>query len=299
MKSSAKPITLAYSPDTDDAFMVHALREGLVDTLGYQFECTSADIQVLNEAAQRGVYDVSAISIASYPAIAGNYLLMPIGASIGDEFGPALVVRPDSQVKAPAELAGKRVAIPGRQTSAYFAARSLIGPFIEVPLGFLEIGPAVLAGEVDAGILIHELQLAPEDAGLRKIGDLGKLWWERHQLPLPLGANAIRRSLGATAVREVTGILRASIEYGLKHRHETLTKALASSMAFNGDPTARSAVGKGFLDHAGGDRYISMYVNHRSLAMAADVRQAISQLFAGGAAAGLCPPVDLAGALYD
>lgn len=285
MNHMKKSISIAYSPDTDDAFMVHALRSGMLPAPGYDFSFVSADIQELNEAATRGVHDVTAISIAAYPSIADAYYMMPIGASIGDEFGPALIVREDSPIRRAEDLAGKRVAVPGRQTSAFFAARGLIGAFDAVPLHFLKIGPAVEAGEVDAGILIHELQLDCEQRGFRKVGDLGKLWHAAHRLPLPLGANAIRRSLGPDVIREVTALLRQSIVVGLEHRDETLKAALSQS--------------KAELDHAGGDRYIAMYVNDRSLGLGPDVREGIGRLFQLGEASGLCPKVRLADAFYE
>lgn len=278
-------ISVAYSPDTDDAFMVHAMRKGLVDTKGFEFSFVSADIQNLNEKALEQTYDVTAISIAAYPAISNNYFLMPIGASIGDAFGPAIIVREDSPFKVPSSLSGLRIAIPGRMTSAFFAARALIGPFQEVPLPFMEISEAVRSGKADAGILIHELQLDCERHGFRKIGDLGRLWQSRFTLPLPLGANAIRRSLGQDVIRDVTQVMRESIEVGLAHREETLKEALAQSGAH--------------IDFAEGDRYISMYVNHRSLSFAADVRTAVTRLLSEGVACGLCPPYNESQAYYE
>jgi 1,4-dihydroxy-6-naphthoate synthase len=278
-------ISIAFSPDTDDAFMVHAMRQGLVDTGAYEFTYTAADIQELNDAARRQTYDVTAISVAAYPSLAADYLLMPVGASVGDAFGPALIVAEGSTLLHPAELAGRRVAVPGLQTSAFFAARAVIGAFTPVPLPFREIAPAVRSGAVDGGLLIHELQLDPSREGCRKLGDLGKLWFARHQLPLPLGANAIRRDLGLPVIKDITRVMRASIVRGLERRQETLAAALAQSQAA--------------VDLDGGDRYISMYVNRRSLALQDDVRAATQALFAAGAAAGLCPEVGLEQALYE
>ena len=281
-----KTITLAYSPDTDDAFMVRAMQERRVDLRGYEFVYTSADIQELNEAASQQEYDVTAISVAAYPSLADDYLLMPVGASVGDDFGPAVIVRPDAPFQTVQELAGKRIAVPGLRTSAFFAARGLIGPFTAVPLHFMKIGPAVASGEVDAGILIHELQIDCERHGFRKLGDLGKLW-SRHQdgLPLPLGANAIRKALGAEAIRDINAIYRESIEVGLATREETLRSALRAS--------------KADLDLALGDRYISMYVNDRSLRFERDALEAAARLFRIGADAGLCPRVAATGWFVD
>ncbi len=283
--SDLQPVSLAYSPDTDDAFMVEAMRTKRVDTKGYAFTYTAADIQQLNEAARSGTYDLTAISIAAYPALARDYWLMPVGASIGDNFGPALIVRTGSPLRRPEDLTGRRIAVPGKQTSAYFAAVGLIGAFEAVPCPFDQISTMVQTGAVDAGILIHELQLDCTSAGCEKIGDLGQLWAQRFDLPLPLGANAIRRSLGLKAVQEITAVLRDSIETGLNSREDTLRAALASSNAG--------------LDLKDGDRYISMYVNQRSLGFARDVREAMGRLFAIGAEAGLCPPCDLAEAFYE
>lgn len=284
-KAFHRPISIAYSPDTDDAFMVHAMRSGLVNTMGYEFIYTSADIQELNESAKHGTFDVTAISIAAYPELQDDYFLMPIGASIGDAFGPAIIVRGDSAVQTPKDLQGMRIAVPGLRTSAYFAARGLIGAFTPVPLPFHAIAEAVNSGTVDAGILIHELQLECENQGFRKLGDLGRLWADAFNLPLPLGGNAIKRELGADAIRDVTAIMRASIEVGLATREATLKAALSQSGAD--------------LDLQGGDRYISMYVNHRSLSFAADVREAMTRLFAFGHEAGMARAFDAAAAHYE
>ncbi len=270
----SQKITIAYSPDTDDAFMVRAMQDGAVDLMGYEFEFTSADIQELNEAAMRETYDVTAISVAAYPDLSDRYLMMPVGASVGDEFGPALIVREGSPLRRPAELLGKRIAVPGLKTSAFFAARGLIGSFTAVPMHFTKIGPAVQAEEVDAGILIHELQLDCESKGFVKLGDLGKLWHAATGLPLPLGANAIRRGLGDAVIKDVNAIMRESVEYGLANREATLAKALTMSGAA--------------IDAALGDQYISMYVNERSLKFAQDARAGVQRLFAVGAEAGLC-----------
>lgn len=278
-------ITLAYSPDTDDAFMAYAMQNNLIDTSPYSFEYTSDDIQILNEAARNGVYDVTAISIAAYPSLQKDYLLMPIGASIGDRFGPALITAPHNGIYTPADLSGKRIAVPGLNTSAFFAARALIGDFEAVPVYFKNIEPMVMSGEVDAGILIHELQLDDLTTPFNRIGDLGSLWFTKFQLPLPLGANAIRRDLGTETINRVTAIMRDSIEYGLKNRAETLQAALTST----GAP----------VNTTSGDRYISMYVNDHSLAHSDEVKAAIKIMFNAGAASGMCPPCNLEQSIYS
>jgi 1,4-dihydroxy-6-naphthoate synthase len=278
--SQQMEISLAFSPDTDDAFMVHAIEKGLVDTGDYRFKLKSADIQYLNEMALKGIYDVTAISIAVYPLIQDHYHLMPVGSSIGDGFGPAVVVSSEAHAQGLSsirDLKGKRIAVPGLHTSAYIAARMLIGPFEPVPTLFSEITKRVAAGECDGGILIHELQLWDKHPHLVKIGDLGRLWFERFELPLPLGGNGIRRSLGQLHVERVTEIFKQSIIYGFQNRESTLEAALYRSGAQ--------------ISITEGERYISMYVNDNSLTFAPGVQKAIELLLTGGADLGLCPPL--------
>ncbi len=282
---SKKSVSIAYSPDTDDAFMVLALKDGRVSSPDFEFTFVSDDIQKLNEAAREGIFDVTAISIGAYPSLSEAYYLMPIGASIGDQFGPALIVTQDSPLCNPRDLVGRRVAVPGLQTSAYLAARQLIGAFTPVPMLFSDIGAAVMNGDVDAGILIHELQLNCEERGFKKLGDLGLLWDKNHHLPLPLGANAIKRSLGIDTITKITALMRESIEVGLRDREATLKAALALS--------------KADLDESKGDRYIAMYVNRRSLALDPDVQQAINVLLGSGHEAGLCPAFNSVTAYYE
>lgn len=275
-----KKITLAFSPDTDDQFMVQALRDGRIDCAPYEFEFIVGDIQELNDAARSGKYDITAISMAAYPDLIADYLLMPVGSSIGDGFGPAVVTRKDRRIPAGTKsLAGLRVAIPGLRTSAFLSARTLLGDFEPVPMYFMDIANAVEEGEVDAGILIHEMQLDCENHGLAKCFDLGALWLDRFALPLPLGGNAIRRSLGAETISDLTRIFKASIEAGLAGRQETLKGAISTAMAK--------------LDEDLGDRYISMYVNHRSLELHDDVLTSLDQLLGEGSRMGLYPAIEI------
>ena len=273
-------ISIAYSPDTDDAFMVHALRERRVDWGRFAFTFKIGDIQELNDAAKLGTYDITAISVGAYPSLREKYLMMPVGASVGDEFGPAIVTKPNSHLKS-CDLRGKRIAVPGLSTTAHIAAQSLIGPFDAVPMYFMEIRDAVLAGSVDAGILIHELQLDPESAGLIKIDDLGRLWHDRHKLPLPLGANAIKRDLPSDVISELTKIYRKSVEVGLANREDTIASAV------------RSAIARDSLDQAKGDLYISMYVNERSLEFQDDVLNSMHILYEQGARDGIFEAINL------
>jgi 1,4-dihydroxy-6-naphthoate synthase len=281
-----KKISIAYSPDTDDAFMVLALREKRVPWEDFDFTFTVGDIQELNEAARDGKYDITAISVGAYPELVEKYLMMPVGASIGDEFGPAVVTKPSSTLGID-DLRGKRVAVPGLNTSAHIAAQALFGPFTAVPMYFMTIKDAVLGGEVEAGILIHELQLDPESAGLRKITDLGRLWYDRFQLPLPLGANAIKRDLDPETITRLSKLYRRSVEIGLENRVETIESAVSLAAA------------KDALDVIQGDRYISMYVNERSLEFQSDVLSGIRTLFDQGSKLGLFIPLELDGNLSN
>ena len=272
-------ISLAFSPDTDDQFMVQALRERKLDWGPYEFEFIVGDIQELNEAARHGKYDITAISMAAYPDLRDEYLLMPVGSSIGDGFGPAVVTRPGGILDlAGPGLAGKRVAVPGLRTSAFLAARVLLGEFEAVPMYFMDIAPAVREGRVDAGILIHEMQIDCETHGLIKAADLGALWFGRFGLPIPLGGNAIRRGLGEEHVTALTRLFRDSITTGLAARQETLKGAISTAVAK--------------LDENLGDRYISMYVNHRSLGLQDDVMEGLDRLLGEGSRLGLYEPVN-------
>jgi len=272
-------IRLAYSPDTDDAFMVYAMREGLVDTSSYKIDYISDDIQALNEKALTGDYDITAISVAAYPSIRDQYWLIPIGASVGDRFGPAIITKPESPIQNTKDLAGKRIAVPGLHTSAYFAAKILFGDFEPVPLRFDAISEAVAAGEVDAGILIHELQLNCQAHGFKKLGDLGTLWFERTGWPLPLGANAIKKSLGRTEATALARMYEASVQYGLAHKADTI-RAASSQATITLEPELS-------------ERYIAMYVNEDSLTLRPAVRAAMVFMFQEAGRLGLCEPVDI------
>jgi len=273
-------VSLAYSPDTDDAFMVHALRQGSIETSGYEFSYVSDDIQRLNELALNHTFDITAISVAAYPKLKQNYWLLPIGASVGQGFGPAIVTRQGAEITQPHELASRRVAVPGLETSAYFAARILLGTFTPVAMPFDKIADAVNQGEVDGGILIHELQIDCERAGLKKIGDLGSAWQEAFDLPLPLGANAISKRFPRAKAIALARLYLNSIKYGLNHRHATLQAAAAQA-------TVK-------LDHALSDAYINQYVNDDSLGLSAKVKTAISMMYERASALGLCQQIDLA-----
>lgn len=256
-------IRVAHSPDSDDAFMFYGLAAGAVDTGDLQIEQVLGDIESLNKAAFEGRYEVTAISFGAYPYLQDRYALLPHGASLGDQYGPVLV---STREVAPSSLAGMRIAVPGEYTSAYLTLRMYDASFTPVQMHFDAIQQAVLAGEVDAGLLIHEGQLTYASEGLRKIVDLGEWWFERTGgLPLPLGGNAIRRDLGPDVIARVSAALHASIAHALSHREAGLEYALT--------------FGRG-LDAAKTDRFIGMYVNGLTLDYGARGRAAVERFFA-------------------
>jgi len=253
-------IRVAHSPDSDDAFMFYALAAGKLSTGEFRFSHKLEDIESLNQKALRGVYEVTAVSIHAYAYIADKYALLPSGASMGDRYGPILVAR---ELWDSPDLSGKRIAVPGIMTSAYLALKLFQRDFQHVLVPFDQIMGAVKRDEVDAGLLIHEGQLTYAGQGLAKVIDLGEWWHETTGLPLPLGGNAIRRDLGRDTIRQVSRLLRQSIQYALDHRDEALRHALQY---------ARD------LDSAQADRFVGMYVNDRTLDYGDAGRHAV-QLF--------------------
>lgn len=269
-------IRLAHSPDPDDAFMFYGLAKGLVDSGAYTFEHILEDIQTLNERATRGEYEVTAISIHAYPFVADKYTLTACGSSMGDNYGPLIVAREPIQIT---DLIGKTIAIPGKMTTAYLALCLVLGKDTFTPrvTMFDEIPAAVKAGEVDAGLLIHEGQITYQREGLHAVLDLGVWWQKRTGLPLPLGGNVIRHDLGPEVCRDVARIIRESIAFSLEHRKEAVDYALQ--------------FGRG-LDRELADRFVGMYVNEWTIDYGERGREAVRRLLAEGAAAGLVPAVD-------
>jgi 1,4-dihydroxy-6-naphthoate synthase len=273
---SARRIRLAYSVDADDAFMFHALRAGKVDTRGLVFEHQRADTATLNDLAAAEAADVVAISCGAYPAVAGRYLMLPHGASVGRGFGPVVVA---AQPVALATLAGRRIGIPGLSTTAWLVLR-LIQPDlvpVVVPIApFTRAFDALDAGEIDAALLIHEGRLLFQRRGYAQVVELGEWWTRETALPLPLGVNVIRRGLGVDLVERTSQVLRESIRWALAHRVEVI------------DELTRENRGEAALAQATLlDRYLGMYANHDTLEMAGDVRTAIEVLFARARARGL------------
>jgi 1,4-dihydroxy-6-naphthoate synthase len=272
------PISIACSVDADDAFMFHALATGAVDTHGLAFTFRRGDTAWLNALAESGGADVVAISLGAYPQVAGEYLLLPHGASVGRGYGPVVVAK---QPMRPADLAGRRVAIPGLSTTAFLVLR-LIEPAVVpvvVPIDpFARVFEALDRGEVDAALLIHEGRLLFDRRGCVAVAELGEWWQEQTGLPLPLGVNVIRRGLGVDLIAEVSAVLRQSIAFAIGHRDEAI-RALSRESRGDEALTATTLL----------DRYLAMYANHDTLEMAPDVRAGIDALFARAQAAGLLP----------
>jgi 1,4-dihydroxy-6-naphthoate synthase len=268
---SVREITVAHSPDSDDAFMFYGLATNKLRVPGLRFTHTLCDIETLNRKAQEGVYDLTAISFHAYPYIQDHYALLPSGGSVGDGYGP-MIVAPRAFTQS--EIKKKRIAVPGKLTTAYLALK-LFAPGIEVEVvPFDQIIPQVLEGKYEAGLIIHEGQLTYAKAGLHRVVDLGKWWQKVTGLPLPLGGNAIRRALGPELMLKVGTALRDSIRYALDHREA----ALAYAMQFARD-----------LDSQAADKFVGMYVNERTLDYGPDGREAVRRLLDMGHKAGIIP----------
>jgi 1,4-dihydroxy-6-naphthoate synthase len=270
--TETKTITLAHSPDSDDAFMFYGLATHKLETGELEFTHVLKDIQTLNEEARKGTYDVTAISFHAYAYVADKYALLPHGASIGDNYGPIVV---SNQELDPAELSNVTIAVPGTLTSAFLALSIHTPNFKYEVVPFDQIIEAVNEGRCDAGLLIHEGQLFYHNLGLHKVLDLGEWWHERTGgLPLPMGGNAIRRDLGTETIREVSSLLKESIQYSLDHRDD----ALEYAMQF-----ARE------MDPGLADRFVAMWVNELTLDYGERGREAVRRLLKEGHELGIIP----------
>ena len=266
---SAPTIHLAHSPDSDDAFMFYALADGQIDTQGIRYIHELQDIETLNGRALRGELDVTAVSIHAYAYISDRYSLLPHGASMGDGYGPMLVARhPMSRD----DIEGKRIAVPGMMTSAYLALKLFQPDFVPVVMPFDQIDDAVIRGDVDAGLLIHEGQLTYKDQGLHLVADMGAWWLDKTGLPLPLGGNVIRKDMPHDVQKKVSRHLRQSIAYGLDHRKNALDHAM------------RFARG---LDRGKADTFVGMYVNDWTLDYGERGRAAIRLFLEEGVKSGV------------
>lgn len=261
-------VRVGFSADPDDAFMFWGLASGTVDPRGFEFEPVIEDIQTLNEWSLEGRLEVTAVSLATYPLVQDRYLLLPHGGSMGSGYGPIVVACEKLSLD---ELRKTEILVPGKLTTAFLVLQMALGDFDSRVLPFDEILPAVAAGDAPAGLIIHEGQLTYLDSGLEKCLDLGEWWLLETGLPLPLGVNLVRRDLGGDAVRQVSAILRESIDAALEHRDEALEYALG--------------FGRG-MDSARGDRFIGMYVNELTQDYGDEGRLAVQELLSRAEAAG-------------
>ena len=262
-------IHVAHSPDSDDAFMFYALATGKIDTEGLTYVHELQDIESLNQRAMRGELEVTAVSIHAYAYLSDRYALLPHGASMGDRYGPRLVARdPASR----ADVNGKRIAIPGPLTSAYLALQLYEPDFVPVFTPFDAIEDAVVNGEVEMGLLIHEGQLTFAERGLHLVADMGEWWFQETGLPLPLGGNVVRKDLGPALTRKVSRHLRDSIAYGLDHRVGALDHAMQYARG---------------LDRSMADTFVGMYVNDWTLDYGDRGRKAVRLFLERGVDAGL------------
>ena len=273
LKTEKEPreIKLAHSPDSDDAFMFYALATHKLSTPGYKFTHVLSDIQSLNEAALTETYDVTAVSFAAYPSLRDKYVLLDCGASFGEGYGPIVV---STKSLKPQDLKGKRIGVPGLKTSAYLTMKLFEPDFEAVVMPFDKIMEAVKNERVEAGLLIHEGQLFFPQLGLHRIVDLG-VWWQEHTgMPLPLGGNAVRRSLGPDVGRLISRTIRDSVSYGLEHREEALNYAMQFARE---------------MDTELADKFVGMYVNKWTLGYGEKGKKAVLGLIEKGTAAGLLP----------
>jgi 1,4-dihydroxy-6-naphthoate synthase len=269
-------LTLGHSPDPDDAFMFYGLAKDLIPANGFQFQHILQDIQTLNERATRGELDISAVSIHAYAYVSDKYALLPSGASMGDGYGPMLVAK---QKWSRAEIAGKKIAVPGTMTSAFLALQLWLEKpakeFNYVVVPFDQIFRAVKSGQADVGLIIHEGQLTYKNEGLVVCEDLG-LWWngQNDGLPLPLGGNVIHKKFAPEVRREISGILTASIQYSLDHRPEAVQHALQFARDMGRDLA---------------DKFVGMYVNHWTLDYGDRGRESIRRFLGKAFERGILP----------
>ncbi len=271
MSTNPAEIVCAHSPDSDDAYMFYALATRKIRSPLVEFRHVLEDIQSLNLKARDGKYELSAISYHAYPFVADRYMLMASGSSVGDGYGPTLVsLHPMS----PDDLKGKRIAIPGKLTTAYLTLKLMMPDFTPVEVPFDQILEAVTDHRADAGLVIHEAQLTFAKTGFHQVTDLGRWWKNKYELPLPLGANVLRRDLGAELGSECCRMMRESIQYALDHREESL--AYAMQFARDMEPSLA-------------EKFVGMYVNHYTVDCGDLVPKAAQKLLDLGHEAGIIP----------
>lgn len=264
-------ISLAHSPDSDDAFMFYGLARGKVPTGDLEITHALVDIETLNRRAREGRHEVTALSFHAYPYVADKYALMPCGGSIGDGYGPLLVAREEME---PGAVAGRTVAVPGPLTTAYLALKLFAPAVTTRVVAFDRILDEVAQGRADLGLVIHEGQLTYGSHGLRKVLDLGAWWKAETGLPLPLGGNAVRRDLGPALMARLTDLVRETVRYSLAHRRDALEYAMGFARG---------------MDPAVADRFVGMWVNETTVECGERGRLAVQTLLDRGHAAGVIP----------
>jgi 1,4-dihydroxy-6-naphthoate synthase len=273
---TTKTVRVAHSPDSDDAFMFYGLASGAVRAEGLEFVHELRDIETLNKAAVEGLYEVTALSVHAYAYLQDRYLLLDSGASFGDGYGPTVVVPEGSPIRSMEELQGKRIAIPGKWTSAALTLSLRLPLHTPVIMDFKQVGEAAKRGEVEAGLVIHEGQLTAADEGLRVVEDLGAWWKGRTGLPLPLGMNGVKSDLPEPLRAQLARAVAESVAYGLDHRQQALDHAMTYARG---------------LDRGKADTFVGMYVNGWTRSVGEKGRQAVALFLAEAADHGLVPRV--------
>jgi len=264
-------VTIAHSPDSDDAFMFYGLARGGVPTGGLEVTHVLTDIETLNRQAQEGRHEVTALSFHAYPYVSDRYALMPCGGSIGDGYGPLLVAREPLE---PQAVVGKTVAVPGTLTSAYLALRLFAPGVATRVVPFDRILDEVREGRADVGLVIHEGQLTYGGEGLSRVLDLGAWWKSETGLPLPLGGNAVRRDLGGEMMKRLTRLVRDTVQHSLAHREQALEYAMGFARG---------------MDPKVADRFVGMWVNDMTVEMGERGRRAVQAFLDRGFEAGVLP----------
>jgi 1,4-dihydroxy-6-naphthoate synthase len=260
-----KLLTIAHSPDPDDAFMFYGFLKGRVLPEGWRVRHVLKDIQGLNQDARKGVHQVTAVSAAAFPSIAHKYWALSVGASVGRGYGPVVVCRPEKRKALAAKnWAGLRIATPGPETTALLLLRLARPSFVSVDTRFDEIPGAVVQGKVDAGLVIHESQITFARQGLVKVLDMGRWWRGRTGLPIPLGLDVVRKDLGRAQARQIAGFLKDSIKLAYREKEQSVKYALK--------------YGRG-IDAAVGEKFVKMYVNRDTLDLGPEGERALRTLF--------------------
>lgn len=266
-------LRIGHSPDADDAFMFYALAKGFVKIEGFEIEHVIKDIQTLNQKALKGELEMTAISAAVYPTVAKNYWILSCGASVGRNYGPIVVAKEKIGLN---DLIGKRIAVPGRDTTAFLLLSLFLDKFESVPFNFDKVIPAVQEGKVDAGLVIHEGQIDFPKYGLQKIVDLGEVWYEKHKLPIPLGLDIVKKDLGFENAKRIQNALYESILYSMEHENEALNYSSQFGRGVVGDTLKR---------------FVEMYVNKDTINLGEEGKKALETFYQEAAQKGFCKPI--------